>query len=39
LLLGDVAYRVNLASAVLGALTVALLFGVGYRGTLYQVVP
>ncbi len=28
--LGDVAYRVNLASAVFGALAVALLFGVGY---------
>ena len=28
---GDVAYRVNLASAVFGALTVALHFGVGYR--------
>jgi 4-amino-4-deoxy-L-arabinose transferase-like glycosyltransferase len=28
---GDVAYRVNLASAVFGALAVVLLFGVGYR--------
>jgi hypothetical protein len=28
---GDVAYRVNLASAVFGAVAVALLFGVGYR--------
>lgn len=28
---GDVAYRVNLASAVFGAAAVALLFGVGYR--------